>query len=206
VLEVLYVNIVVIYYKRKNFMKFKAFMLFLLSQLFFLSLANANADANQSYKLRQGDLIQVSVWGEDKMQKESLVLPDGNITYPLAGRVEVAGLTSTEVEKRIAEKLKAYLPDPQVSVVIVSITGNIAHVMGKVLKPGQVLMRGPMTVLDALSIAGGLDKFADRSGIKVLRKTPQGQKAIPVYYDQLIRGQNLESNITLNPGDTILVP
>ena len=187
-------------------MKFKAFMLFLLSQLFFLSFANANADANQSYKLRQGDLIQVSVWGEDKMQKESLVLPDGNITYPLAGRVEVAGLTSTEVEKRIAEKLKAYLPDPQVSVVIVSITGNIAHVMGKVLKPGQVLMRGPMTVLDALSIAGGLDKFADRSGIKVLRKTPQGQKAIPVYYDELIRGQNLESNITLNPGDTILVP
>lgn len=190
----------------KFFMKFKAFMLFLLSQLFFLSIANANADANQSYKLRQGDLIQVSVWGEDKMQKESLVLPDGNITYPLAGRVEVAGLTSTEVEKRIAEKLKAYLPDPQVSVVIVSITGNIAHVMGKVLKPGQVLMRGPMTVLDALSMAGGLDKFADRSGIKVLRKTPQGQKAIPVYYDQLIRGQNLESNITLNPGDTILVP
>jgi polysaccharide export outer membrane protein len=187
-------------------MKFKAFMLFLLSHLFFLSIANANADANQSYKLRQGDLIQVSVWGEDKMQKESLVLPDGNITYPLAGRVEVAGLTSTEVEKRIAEKLKAYLPDPQVSVVIVSITGNIAHVMGKVLKPGQVLMRGPMTVLDALSIAGGLDKFADQSGIKVLRKTPQGQKAIPVYYDQLIRGQNLESNITLNPGDTILVP
>jgi polysaccharide export outer membrane protein len=206
VLDVLYVNIAVIYYKRKFFMKFKAFMLFLLSQLFFLSFANANAEANQSYKLRQGDLIQVSVWGEDKMQKESLVLPDGNITYPLAGRVEVAGLTSTEVEKRIAEKLKAYLPDPQVSVVIVSITGNIAHVMGKVLKPGQVLMRGPMTVLDALSIAGGLDKFADRSGIKVLRKTPQGQKAIPVYYDQLIRGQNLESNITLNPGDTILVP
>lgn len=187
-------------------MKLLAFIFLTLSHLIFISASNANADSNQSYKLRQGDLIQVSVWGEDKMQKESLVLPDGNITYPLAGRVEVAGLTSTEVEKRIAEKLKAYLPDPQVSVVIVSITGNIAHVMGKVLKPGQVLMPGPMTVLDALSMAGGLDKFADRSGIKVLRKTSQGQKAIPVYYDQLIRGQNLESNITLSPGDTILVP
>lgn len=187
-------------------MKFKAFLWLVLSQLLFITLSNANVEANQSYKLRQGDSIQVSVWGEDKMQKESLVLPDGSITYPLAGRVEVVGLTSTEVEKRIADKLKAYLPDPQVSVVIVSITGNVAHVMGKVLKPGQVLMPGPMTVLDALSMAGGLDKFADRSGIKVLRKTPQGQKAIPVYYDQLIRGQNLESNITLNPGDTVLVP
>jgi polysaccharide export outer membrane protein len=187
-------------------MKIKILLLFIISQVFLMSISVANAEAVQSYKLRQGDLIQVSVWGEDKLQKESLVLPDGNITYPLAGRVEVVGLTSTEVEKRIAEKLKAYLPDPQVSVVIVSITGNIAHVMGKVLKPGQVLMTGPMTVLDALSMAGGLDKFADRNGIKVLRKTPQGQKAISVHYDQLIRGQDLESNITLNPGDTILVP
>jgi polysaccharide export outer membrane protein len=187
-------------------MKFKVIMLFMLGQIFVLTNSIANADTNQSYKLRQGDLIQVSVWGEDKLQKESLVLPDGNITYPLAGRVEVVGLTSTEVEKRIADKLKAYLPDPQVSVVIVSITGNIAHVMGKVLKPGQVLMTGPMTVLDALSMAGGFDKFANRNGIKVLRKTPQGQKAIPIYYDQLLNGQNLDNNITLIPGDTILVP
>jgi polysaccharide biosynthesis/export protein len=187
-------------------MKIKILLWLIISQLFLMSISVANAEAAQSYKLRQGDLIQVSVWGEDKLQKESLVLPDGNITYPLAGRVEVVGLTSTEVEKRIAEKLKAYLPDPQVSVVIVSITGNTAHVMGKVLKPGQVLMTGPMTVLDALSMAGGLDKFADRNNIKVLRKTPQGQKAISVHYDQLIRGQELESNITLNPGDTILVP
>jgi polysaccharide export outer membrane protein len=63
-----------------------------------------------------------------------------------------------------------------------------------------------MTVLDALSVAGGLDKFADRNGIKVLRNTPQGQKALRVNYDQLMRGENLETNITLNPGDTILVP
>ena len=187
-------------------MKVKTFLWVIVFQLLMMSISIANASPTQSYKLREGDLIQVSVWGEDKLQKESLVLPDGNITYPLAGRVEVVGLTSTEVEKKIAEKLKTYLPDPQVSVVIVSITGNLAHVMGKVLKPGQVLMTGPMTVLDALSVAGGFDKFADRNNIKVLRNTPQGQKAIPVYYDQLIRGERLESNIILNPGDTILVP
>lgn len=187
-------------------MKIKTLLWLIIGHLLFISLSTANAGAAQSYKLRQGDLIQVSVWGEDKLQKESLVLPDGSITYPLAGRVEVAGLTSTEVEKKIAEKLRPYLPDPQVSVVIASITGNKAHVMGKVLKPGEVLMAGPMTVLDALSMAGGLDKFADRSNIKVLRNTPQGQKAIPIHYDQLLRGQNLESNITLIPGDTVLVP
>lgn len=166
----------------------------------------ANAEVPQSYKLRHGDLIQVSVWGEDKLQKESLVLPDGSITYPLAGRVEVIGLTANEAEKKIAEKLKAYLPDPQVSVVIANIAGNQAHILGKVIKPGQILMTGPTTVLDALSLAGGLDKFADRGGIKVLRNTPQGQKLIPVHYEQLIRGEKLENNIILNPGDTILVP
>jgi polysaccharide export outer membrane protein len=187
-------------------MKMKTLLWLIISNLFLLSISIANAESPQSYRLRQGDSIQISVWGEDKLQKESLVLPDGSITYPLAGRVEVVGLTSTEAEKRIAEKLKPYIPDPQVSVVIVNITGNTAHVLGKVMKPGQVMMAGPMTVLDALSVAGGLDKFADHSGIKVLRNTPQGQKAIPVYYDQLLRGERLESNITLNPGDTIVVP
>jgi len=187
-------------------MKMKTLLWLIISNLFLLSISIANAETPQSYRLRQGDSIQISVWGEDKLQKESLVLPDGSITYPLAGRVEVVGLTSTEAEKRIAEKLKPFIPDPQVSVVIINITGNTAHVLGKVIKPGQVMMPGPMTVLDALSVAGGLDKFADHSGIKVLRNTPQGQKAIPVYYDQLLRGERLESNIILNPGDTVVVP
>jgi len=187
-------------------MIFKTILWLLVAQFFIMTMSTANADANSSYKLRQGDLIQVSVWGEDKLQKESIVLPDGSITYPLAGRVEVVGLTSTEAEKKIAEKLKGYLPDPQVSVVIANISGNRAHVIGKVIKPGEVLMTGPMTVLDALSVAGGLDKFADRSNIKVLRNSSQGQKAISVNYDQLMRGEHLESNITLNPGDTVIVP
>ena len=187
-------------------MRFKFLLLILIGNFLLGATSVVNAEVSQSYKLRQGDLIQVSVWGEDKLQKESLILPDGSITYPLAGRVDVVGLTSLEAEKRIAEKLKGYLPDPQVSVVIVSIEGNHAHVLGKVMKPGQIPMTGPMTVLDALSVAGGLDKFADRSSIKVLRNTPQGQKVIPIYYDQLLHGEHLESNITLNPGDTVLVP
>lgn len=187
-------------------MKFKSFIALIVAQFLLVYFTVAHAEVLQSYKLRHGDLIQISVWGEDKMQKESLVLPDGSITYPLAGRVEVIGLTSTEAEKKIAEKLKTYLPDPQVSVVIAKIEGNMAHVLGKVLKPGQVHMTGPTTVLDAISVAGGLDKFADRSEIKVLRTTSQGQKTIPVHYDQLIKGDHLENNITLMPGDTILVP
>ena len=88
----------------------KATLWLIIGLVILMSFTVANAEVPQGYKLRHGDLIQVSVWGEDKLQKESLVLPDGSITYPLAGRVEVVGLTSTEAEKKIAEKLKAYLP------------------------------------------------------------------------------------------------
>ncbi len=184
-------------------MKKIALLLIMVSSLFAVSISSATAEG---YKLRPGDDVQISVWGEDTLKQEAKVLPDGSITYPLAGKVQVAGLETPEVEARITEKLKAFIPDPQVSVVITKIEGNRVFILGKVTKPGPVPMSGPMTVLEALSSAGGLDKFADQSGIKVLRTTPQGQKAINVNYDKLIRGQSLESNIVLMGGDTIVVP
>jgi polysaccharide export outer membrane protein len=186
-----------------DIMKKIALLLIMLSSLFVVSISSAAAEG---YKLRPGDDVQISVWGEDTLKQEVKVLPDGSITYPLAGKVQVAGLETPEVEARITEKLKAFIPDPQVSVVITKIEGNRVFILGKVTKPGPVAMTGPMTVLEALSSAGGLDKFADQAGIKVIRTTAQGQKAINVNYDKLIRGQSLESNIVLMGGDTIVVP
>ena len=180
---------------------------FLFSFLFASTLLVNSVFAADSYKLKEGDSLQISVWGEETLQKEVKVLPDGSISFPLAGRVEVVDATSAEVEKRLTEKLKTYLPDPQVTVVVSNIEGNRVFILGKVLKPGPVLMTGPMTVMQALSLAGGLDKFADLGSIKVLRSGgPGGQTVIPVNYNALIRGQNLNSNVLLKTGDTILVP
>lgn len=165
-----------------------------------------SADSINAYKLNQGDVLQVSVWGEETLQKEVRVLPDGSISFPLAGRVEVANTTSTEAEKLITEKLKTYLPDPQVTVVISNTEGNRIYILGKVLRAGPVLLTSPMTVLQALSVAGGLDRFADTDSIKILRGTGSAQTVIPVNYSKLIKGQNLDSNIVLNTGDTVLVP
>ena len=171
----------------------------LIYALFFAGLMLSNAAFSaEAYKLNQGDMLQISVWGEETLQKEVRVLPDGSISFPLAGRVEVANTTTPEVEKLVTEKLKAYLPDPQVTVIVSNIEGNRAYVLGKVLHPGPVLLIAPMTVLQALSFAGGLDKFADLDAIKVLRKGANGQTAIPVNYDKLIEGQSLDSNILLN--------
>jgi polysaccharide biosynthesis/export protein len=164
------------------------------------------ADSNPAYKLNQGDSLWISVWGEDTLQKEVKVLPDGSISFPLVGRIEVANTSVPDVEKRITEKLKTYLSDPQVSVLISNIEGNKFYIIGKVLRPGPVLLSGPMTVLQALSYAGGLDKFADLGEIKVLRDSNKGQVVIPINYSKLINGQSLESNILLRTGDTILVP
>lgn len=165
-----------------------------------------SAESSTAYKLNQGDSIFISVWGEDTLQKEVKVLPDGSISFPLAGRIEVANTTAPEVEKKITDKLKTYLSDPQVTVLISNIEGNRFYIIGKVAKPGAVILTGPTTVLQALSYAGGLDKFADLDEIKVLRDSAKGQIAIPINYSKLIKGQNLESNILLRTGDTILVP
>lgn len=184
---------------------FKKMFLLCLIMGSFTSASLAIADDN-TYKLKEGDSLNISVWGEETLKKETIVLPDGSITFPLAGKVDVVGLTAADVEKQVTEKLKTYLPDPQVTVVVSSIAGNRIFILGKVLKPGPILMTGPITVMQALSLAGGFDKFADLGEVKVLRNEKTGQVVIPVDYDALIKGRNLKSNVLLNAGDTILVP
>ena len=164
------------------------------------------ADTTEAYQLRSGDAVLVSVWREDALQKEVRVLPDGSITFPLVGRVEVGGLSTPEVEQRIASKLNKFIPEPIVTVVITGIEGNRAYVLGKVAKSGPMIMSGPTTVLQALSVAGGLDKFADDGAIKLVRTKAGGQEILPVRYKDLISGRDMTTNVELKAGDTILVP
>lgn len=188
-------------------MKLKTSLFIILNIFCLLFMSVSKADTAQPYRLLQGDTLLVSVWGEETLQlKEIRVLPDGSISFPLAGRMDVAGLTTSEVESLVSEKLKTYLPDPQVTVIVTGIEGNRVYVVGKVSKPGPVLLTSPLTVLQALSLAGLFDRFADTGNIKVLRNTAQGQKVFSVNYNTLIKGQDLGSNITILPGDTILVP
>ncbi len=169
--------------------------------------AAGNADQNSAtYLLSPGDVVMVSVWQEDSLRQEATVLPDGSITFPLAGRINVAGLDVTAVEKQVAAKLEKFLPDPNVSVVVKSIAGNMVYVQGKVIKPGPVQMAGPTAVLQALSMSGGLDKFADESEIKVVRGTGASQKILPVRYKDLVSGRDMSTNIQLQAGDTLVVP
>ena len=173
--------------------------------LFNLSMSHA-AETSSIYQLRQGDEVMVSVWKEEALQKQVIVLPDGSITLPLVGRVEVAGLTTPEVEKKITDKLKRYMSEPVVTVVIAGINGNKAYIMGKVVKPGSIILSGPITVLQAISVAGGFDKFADEGGIKVIRSKTEGQETLAVRYKDVVSGRDTSTNIQLRAGDTVVVP
>lgn len=167
----------------------------------------AMAQSPAAYKLRHGDALMVSVWRDEALRMQVRVLPDGSITFPLAGRVEVVGLSTPEVEARVAEKLKKYIPVPVVTVAITATDGNQVYVLGKVVRPGAVTLNSPdTTVLQMLSQVGGLDRFADGNSIRVLRSLPEGNRVLSVRYDDLIKGNQLESNVILMPGDTILVP
>lgn len=174
--------------------------------ILFFSLISLTSFANEPYRLHHGDAVFISVWGEDTLQKEVRVLPDGSVTFPLAGRVDVANKTTEQVEKNITDKLKEYINEPQVTVVVTATSGHVVYVIGKVAKTGPILLSGPTTVLQALSVSGGFDKFANLGDIKVLRTESGKQRTIDVDYERLINGANLKSNITLLPGDTILVP
>lgn len=182
-------------------------MIFNKLQLFLLALClipfnYLYAEEGSDYKIRQGDLLNISVWGDDTLVKEIRVLPDGSISFPLAGNVLVAGFSSSEIEVKITKKLKTYLPDPEVTVIVQSTDGNKVYILGKVTTSGSIPLHGPMTVLQALSISGGFDRFADLDEIKILR----GKKVLEVDYKELLQGKNLDSNYVLQANDTILVP
>jgi polysaccharide export outer membrane protein len=165
----------------------------------------AHAD-EPAYQLRQGDTLDISVWGDESLSREIHVLPDGSISFPLAGHIAVAGNSAENVARIIREKLNKYLPDPEVTVIVTGTAGSRIYILGKVKVSGPIALTGPMTILQALSSAGGFDKFADLNAIKILRKTDQGDKILLVDYEDLLNGDNLSTNYLLKPNDTILVP
>ena len=158
------------------------------------------------YTLHAGDQIQVSVWGEETLDRDLIVLPDGSITFPLAGRIEVEGLTSTEVEARIAEGLNEAIPDPDVTIIIKAVSGNRVYVLGKVNKPGAYVLEAAMTTSQILSLAGGFERFADTGSIRILRNQDGKQTTIKFNYGRLFSGKGSQEDIPLQAGDVILVP
>ena len=161
--------------------------------------------AGPSYVIGADDVLLVSVWKEPDLTTTLPVRPDGNISLPLLNDVVAAGLSPTQLAASITEKLKRFVADPRVTVVITQINSQKIYVTGEVQHTGAIQLLPNMTVLQALADAG-FTQFANTKGIYVLRAENGKQQKIPVNYKRLVKGQAMEQNIFLKPGDTIIVP
>jgi polysaccharide export outer membrane protein len=158
------------------------------------------------YRIQPGDILTVHVWREEELTGEVLVRPDGGLSAPLMGDLNAAGETVVHVAEQIQERLKRYIPDPNVTVAVKEIAGNRVYVVGKVMRAGDFMLNRPTDVMQALSMAGGMTPFASPDEIRILRRKGSQLAAIPFRYSEVERGKNLEQNVQLMPGDTVVVP
>ena len=159
-----------------------------------------------AYLLQPGDVLAVSVWKEADLTGDLLVRPDGGITLPLAGEIKAAGHTVEEVRTAIDQRLRKYLPNAVVTVSVKQALGNQIFVIGKVNRPGPYPLNRPVDVVQALSLAGGTTPFASIDNIRILRRDGERQITLPFRYRDIEHGRNLEQNIVLQSGDTVVVP
>ncbi len=163
---------------------------------------------NPSYIIGANDTLAVNVWKEPDVSRIILVRSDGKISLPLVGEVQAAGQTPLQLEQTITNRLKTYISEPVVTVMVQESHSKNFNILGQVAKPGAYpLTSSTTTVLDAIALAGGFRDFAKKKSIYVLRKGANGQdERLPFNYNDVIKGKNSDENVDLKADDTIIVP
>jgi polysaccharide biosynthesis/export protein len=159
----------------------------------------------ESYVIGLSDVITVTVFKEPTLSGGLLVRPDGMISMPLLGDIKASGKTPMALADEIATKLKKYIQDPNVTVVLGQMNSKRVYLMGEIGKTGPIEMTPGMTLLEAIATAGGLGPYANAKKIYILRNEDGKQQKIPVQYKKALRGYGT-LNLILHPGDTIVVP
>ena len=172
------------------------------------SVAPAAKDhTDESYIIRDGDVLAINVWKEQELTGSIPVRLDGKISLPLVGEIQATGKTPIQLKDDITVKLRAYLSAPDVTVTVLQMNSQKFNILGRVLKPGSYPLSTTTTVLDAIAVAGGFQDFAKQKSVYILRKNPgTGVTRIAFNYKDVIRGNHPEENIQLRPNDTIVVP
>jgi len=160
-----------------------------------------------SYVIGQEDVLDIAVWDNTELTRTVPVRPDGKISLPLLSDVTAAGLTPMQLRDTLTKAFTEYIPRPAVSVLVKEIHSVKVSVIGQVKTPGRYELKDRATVLDVLAMAGGLNEFAARKRIVVLREEPAGTARIPVQYDKLTAKKNVgQQNVCMHPGDVVFVP
>src|SRR5262245_29946174 len=158
------------------------------------------------YVIGPDDVLSIVYWRDKDMTGDVSVRPDGKVSLPLLHDVQAAGLTPIELRDRLVEESKRYIEDPNITVVVKQMNSRKVYITGEVGKPGPYLLTGPTTVLQLIAVAGGLSEFADSKKIVILRTDGGKQTSYPFNYKNVASGKNLNQNIDLKPGDTVIVP
>jgi polysaccharide biosynthesis/export protein len=164
------------------------------------------ATQDPNYTIGPQDVLDISVWKEPELTRSVPVRPDGKISLPLLNDVQAAGLTPSQLAAQITTSLKKFVTEPQVTVIVTAINSQRVFIIGEVLRPGAFPLLPGMTVLQALSSAGGFTQFASLGKIYVLRNENGKQAKYPFNYKAAINGKQVDQNFTLKAGDQIVVP
>ncbi len=166
----------------------------------------SQATENLTYVIGASDALAINVWKERDISQTVTVRPDGKISLPLLGDVQAAGLTPMQLAATLREGLEKYINEPQVTVVVTGTESQRVYVLGEVNRPGPMSLLPKMTVLQAISSAGGPSQFANLKAIYILRNESGKQVRYRFNYKKVIRGLALDQNIPLRPGDAVVVP
>ena len=162
---------------------------------------------DSSYVIGNDDKLDINVWKEAELSKVIPVRSDGKISLPLVGEIQATGRTPLQLEQVISDKLKTYMTDPEVTVIVEQVNSKKYNILGEVGKPGSYPLTLTTTIMDAIASAGGFRDFAKKSDVYILRENPDGtQTRINFNYKQFIKGKHLDQNVKIEPQDTIIVP
>ena len=166
----------------------------------------SRADEETGYRIGSGDILEISVWKEESLSREVIVPPDLSIAFPLVGDIEVREMTVSDLRREVTKRLKDFIPEATVTVMLRQINSLRAYVIGKVNKPGQFPIELDTTTMQLLAMAGGLNPFAAAGKIYILRHQEGKMIKIPFDYREVEKGKNLAQNIIIRRGDVIIVP
>jgi polysaccharide biosynthesis/export protein len=168
--------------------------------------ATSSATPDPNYVIGPQDVLDINVWKEAELTRSVPVRPDGKISLPLLNDVQAGGLTPSQLAEQITKNLKKFITDPQVTVIVAQINSQRVYILGETARPGAYPLLPGMTVLQALSSAGGFTLFANVKKIYVLRKEGGKQEKFFFNYKEVVDGKNADQNIELKAGDQIVVP
>ena len=160
------------------------------------------------YRIGPADVLSISIWNKDNMNRTVTVRPDGMITFPLLNEVHAAGLTPAQLAELLTTGLRDYMEilEGELTVVVDEVHSYTVSVLGEVREPGRYEFNNNATVLDALALAGGFTEFASTSKIQIIRTEPTGRRTIRFDYDDLVSAKRQSAEVGLYPGDIVMVP